>query len=55
MPESDTAAVFFELSVELKREAKADAARRGMSLREWYTELTADRLRKQREEIVGAE
>lgn len=55
MSESNKAGVFFELCPELKRAAKADAAQRGMSLREWYTEVTLDRLCRKKEEPAGAE
>ena len=55
MPGTETKAIFFELPRELARDVKTDAARRGVTLRQLYTELTTNYLRERREEPTGAE
>ncbi len=50
MSEAATKGLYVDLPVNLLREAKADVARRGVTLRQLYTELTEEYLLRRRED-----
>lgn len=50
MPDGETKVIYVELPTRLARESKADAARKGQSLREWYEAAARERLRQGEEQ-----
>lgn len=53
MSESAIKSVLLELPEELAREAKADAARRGITLKQWWREAAEAKLPGQQEQTIG--